>query len=99
MTVVPDRTPPAGKSTDSAETTRRLVEDRDRIARGITDVAVRRLFSAGLALESALGLMDGHPARENIQNAVAELDQAIIDLRDAVFGARPTASPYGETSG
>ncbi len=99
MTAAPGRNPPAGKSADSAETTRRLIEDRDRIASGISDVVVYRLYSAGLSLQSALGLMDGHRAGENIRDAIAELDQAIIDLRDTVFGAPATYPPVGDTPG
>jgi signal transduction histidine kinase len=85
--------PPAAQATDSSETARRLTEDRDRIASEITDVVVHRLYSAGLDLQSALGLLDGHRAGAGIQHAIAELDQAISDLRDSVFGPRPTGSP------
>jgi signal transduction histidine kinase len=99
MTVAPGRNPPAGKSADSAETTRRLIEDRDRIASGISDRVVYRLYSAGLSLQTALGLMDGHRAAENIEDAIAELDQAIIDLRATVFGTPATDPPDGDTSG
>jgi signal transduction histidine kinase len=87
--------PPPAKAGDSAETTRRLTEDRDRIASKINDVVIRRLYSAGLDLQSALGLLDGHRAGKGIQNAITELDQAISDLRDSVFGTRPTGSPRG----
>lgn len=84
--------PPAAKATDSAETAWRLTEDRDRIASEINDVVVRRLYWAGLDLQSALGLLDGHRAGAGIQHVIAELDQAISDLRDSVFGTRPTDS-------
>jgi signal transduction histidine kinase len=96
MTTGPGHDPPAA---DSAETARRLIEDRDRIGNQINDVVVRRLFSAGLDLQSALGLLDGHRAGENIQDALAELDQAIINLRGTVFGARSTDSPDRGTPG
>ena len=66
------------------------MEDRDRIASEINDVVVRRLFTAGLALQRASGLLDGHRAGASIQDAIAELDQAIANLRDSVFGARAT---------
>jgi hypothetical protein len=69
MTTGPGRDPPAARAADSAETARRLIQDRDRIGNQINDVVVRRLFSAGLALQSALGLLDGHRAGENIQDA------------------------------
>ncbi len=99
MATEPDREVPAGRAADSAETIRCLREDRDRIASEINDVVARHLFSAGLALQSALGLMDGHHAGAKIQDAIAELDQAISGLRDSVFGMRLTGSPDGGTAG
>ena len=63
----------------------RLVQDRDRIAEGMNDLVVHRLFSAGLALETALGLMGGHPGAGKVQEAIGELDLAIRDVRNVVF--------------
>jgi hypothetical protein len=53
---------------------------------------VRRLSSAGLDLQAALGLMGEHPASVKIGHAADELDQAIRDIRDAAFNARDTAT-------
>jgi len=79
------------------------MEDRDRIASQINDVVVRRLFSAGLALKSALGLMDGHRRARTPRMPWPKLDQAIINLRDTVFDTRSTdsqtaARPAGRSS-
>ncbi|HEX6855383.1 MAG TPA: hypothetical protein VF204_08830 [Streptosporangiaceae bacterium] len=57
-----------------------LTDDHDRIAGGLDDV-LRRLFSAGLALETALGLIGEDRAAGSIQDAVSELDQAITVIR------------------
>ena len=65
-----------------------LAQDRDRIAAGMTDIVVRRLFTAGLALETALGLMGGHPGVGKVQEAIGQLDLAIRDVRNAVFDHR-----------
>jgi signal transduction histidine kinase len=92
ISIVPGSDPPARPTADSAETTRRLTEDHDRIAKDINDTVVQRLFSAGLTLETALGLLDGHRAADRIQLAIDELDQAIRDIRKAVFGARLSGS-------
>jgi len=46
---------------------------------------VRRLFAAGLDLETALGLIGPHLAADRIHHAIAELDQAIMDIRDTIF--------------
>lgn len=64
-------------------------EAHDRIAGSINELVIGRLFSAGLDLQTALGLMDGHRAGQSIEHAVAELDQAIKDLRDILFGEAP----------
>lgn len=73
--------------------TLRLVEDRDRIAEGLNALVVRRLFSTGLALEAALGLMGEHPAAERIEFAVTQLDRAIGDLRNVIFDNRGLNPP------
>jgi signal transduction histidine kinase len=85
-TTVPDHGSVGGRSADTPETALRLSEDHDRIAEGLNDVVVHRLFSAGLDLESALALAGtDHPAAAKIEHAIGELDQAIRDLRTAVF--------------
>jgi len=61
------------------------MQDRDRIAAGMTDIVVHRLFAAGLALETALGLMGGHLGAGKVQEAIGELDLAIRDVRNVVF--------------
>jgi two-component system, NarL family, sensor histidine kinase DevS len=66
----------------------RLADDRDRIAGELSDIVVRRLFSAGLALEAALGLIGEHRAAGRVQHASSELDLAIRDIRDVVFDSR-----------
>ena len=68
--------------------TLRLIEERDRIAEGMNNIVVRRLFSAALDLESALGLVGDHHAAGKIQHAIDELDLAIRDLRDTLFDHR-----------
>jgi signal transduction histidine kinase len=66
----------------------RLAEDHDRIAAGLNDIVVYRLFSAGLDLDAALGLISEHRASAKIQHAISELDLAIRDIRDVVFDHR-----------
>jgi len=50
---------------------------------------VHRIFAAGLDLEAALGLIGNRPGTAMIHHAIDELDQAIRDIRDTVFGLRP----------
>ena len=81
----PTRDPPPGRAGDWAEATLLPVQDRDRIAEDMNDLVVHRLFASGLALETALGLMGGHPGVGKVQEAVGELDLAIRDVRNVVF--------------
>jgi signal transduction histidine kinase len=89
----PTRDPPPGRAGDWADAMLLLVQDRDRIAGGMNDLVVHRLFSAGLALEMALGLMGGHPGAGKVQEAVGELDLAIRDVRNVVFDLRQPDPP------
>jgi hypothetical protein len=90
--VQPTRGPPPGSpealedggAASPATTILDLLEDHERIALGLNDVVVRRLFAAGLDLQAALGLMGDHPASGKICHAVDELDQAIRDIRDTI---------------
>jgi signal transduction histidine kinase len=89
----------AGAGVDSPEMTLRLSEDHDRIAEGLNDLVVRRLFAAGLALEAALALIGEHRAAGKIEHAISELDQAIADLRGTVFDVARTSAPGPARSG
>ena len=63
-----------------------LARNRDRVAGALNDVVINRLFSAGLALETTLGLLDGHRgAAAKVREALGELDLAIRGIRNVVF--------------
>jgi signal transduction histidine kinase len=89
------RVPTDNGATASAQLTRYLAEDHDRLAQGINDVVIRRIFAAGLDLQAALGLIGEHRGASKIWHAIDELDQAVRDIRDTIFdatgGARPDA--------
>jgi hypothetical protein len=92
--VRPTRGPPPGSAGDSAEVTLRLAQDHDRIAAGMNDIVIRRLFSAGLSLGTALGLMGGHRGAGKVQEVIDELDLAIRDLRNVLFGSHLRAGAH-----
>lgn len=99
---LPDgRLPPTdGEAAASAELARHLTEDRDRIAHGISDVVIRRIFAAGLDLHAALALLGEHRATSKIWHAIDELDRAISDIRNTVFdGRRATHGPDADGRG
>lgn len=75
--IQPTSDSPPGRAGDPAEVTLRLVQDRDRIAAGMNDVVVHRLFSAGLSLDAALGLIGDHRAAAKVREAISQLDLAI----------------------
>jgi signal transduction histidine kinase len=79
------RDPTPGRAGDWPGATLLLAQDHDRTARDMNDMVVQRLFSVGLTLETALGLMGGHPGAGKVQEAIGELDLAIRDVRNVVF--------------
>jgi len=92
--VRPTRDPPPKRVGDWAEATPLLTQDHDRIAGGMNDIVVHRLFSAGLALETALALMGDHPGSGMVQEAVGELDLMIRDVRNVAFDHHQPEPPF-----
>ena len=72
-----------------------LLEDRERIARDMHDNVVQRLFATGLSLQSTTPLAQHPVVQSRLNSAVAELDSAITEIRQAIFGLhapRPSAA-------
>lgn len=65
--------------------------ERDRISRDLHDGIIQSLFSIGMNLESAVGLVATAPdrAQQRISGAVDRIDDAIRDLRNTIFHLRP----------
>ena len=97
--VWPTRGSPPWGAGDLAAVTLLLVHDRDRVAEAMNDAVVYRLFSAGLALETALGLMGDSPGTANVRKAVGELDLTIRDVRDVLFDHHQPDPPSGRPPG
>ncbi len=62
-----------------------LLEDRSRIARDLHDHVIQRLFAAGLGLQSVVGRIADPTARERVSSEVDSLDDAIRQIRTAIF--------------
>jgi signal transduction histidine kinase len=62
-----------------------LAKDRDRIARDLHDLVIQRLFATGMQLQGARNLGSPAAVRSRIDEAVAELDVAIGDLRATIY--------------
>jgi CHASE3 domain sensor protein len=78
-----------GRATEASEQLVRLAET-DRIALELGDTVIKRLFAIGLALQSATARFP--VARPVFTRAVADLDQAINQLRSSLYGHIPHAA-------
>lgn len=58
--------------------------DRERIADGLHDSVIHRLFAAGLQLQSTCQIVDA-PTQDRIETTIALLDDTIAELRKAIF--------------
>ncbi|WP_137992067.1 sensor histidine kinase [Streptomyces vilmorinianum] len=72
-----------------------LLEDRDRIARDLHDLAIQRLFATGMTLQSAARLVEHAGAAERVQRAVGDLDETIKIIRSTIFGLRAREDETG----
>lgn len=62
-----------------------VLEDRDRIARDLHDAIIQRLFAVGLSLQGLVRPPTPPAVAERISRAIADIDQAIIQIRSSIF--------------
>jgi signal transduction histidine kinase len=72
-----------------------LLEERDRIARDLHDLAIQRLFATGITLQSALRFVDHPQANERLVRAVDDLDETTRIIRSTIFALRSHESGTG----
>ncbi|MEU3795260.1 GAF domain-containing sensor histidine kinase [Streptomyces fructofermentans] len=65
-----------------------VLQDRDRIARDLHDLAIQRLFATGMTLQSAGRFIDHAEASKRVLSAVDDLDETIKIIRSTIFGLR-----------
>jgi signal transduction histidine kinase len=65
-----------------------VLQDRDRIARDLHDLAIQRLFATGMTLQSAGRFIEHEEAAERVVRAVEDLDETIKIIRSTIFGLR-----------
>ena len=65
-----------------------VLEDRERIAKELHDGVIQSLFAVGMGLQGTAAMT---PDRRSprLEEAVEEIDRAIRDLRNYIFGLRP----------
>jgi signal transduction histidine kinase len=61
-----------------------VAHDRERIAEGLYDSVIHRLFAAGLQLQATCQVVDA-PAQVRIETTIDLLDATIAELRKAIF--------------
>src|SRR5919109_3820334 len=66
-----------------------LMEDRERIAKELHDGVIQALFAVGMGLQATATMSKDPEIETRVENAVAEIDRVIRDLRNYIFGLRP----------
>ena len=66
-----------------------LLDERERIARDLHDGVIQSLFAVGMGLQAAALRAGDREVEARIELAVNEIDRAIRDLRNYIFGLRP----------
>ncbi|MFD0259122.1 GAF domain-containing protein [Kitasatospora indigofera] len=65
-----------------------LLEERDRIARDLHDLAIQRLFATGMTLQGAARFIEHPEASERVLRAIDDLDETVRTIRSSIFGLR-----------
>ena len=81
-----------------AEQVMAVADDRERIARDLHDTVIQRLFAEGLHLQATLRTADERTA-SRIETTIDGLDQAIRELRMAVFALQGAGAAPGGLRG
>jgi signal transduction histidine kinase len=66
-----------------------VLEDRERIAKELHDGVIQSLFAVGMGLQGTAAMSRDADLSRRIESAVEEVDRAIRDLRNYIFGLRP----------
>lgn len=66
-----------------------VLDERERIGRELHDGVIQSLFSVGMGLQAAATRSGDPEVETRIEAAVGEIDRAIRDLRNYIFGLRP----------
>ncbi|MET8471782.1 GAF domain-containing sensor histidine kinase [Streptomyces sp. NPDC006422] len=66
-----------------------VLNDRDRIARDLHDLAIQRLFASGLSLQSVLNRLADQPeTAQRVRRVVQDLDDTIKVVRSTIYALR-----------
>ncbi|MEV6210192.1 GAF domain-containing protein [Kitasatospora sp. NPDC051914] len=74
-----------------------LLQERDRIARDLHDLALQRLFATGMTLQGATRFIEHPEAADRVLRAIDDLDETAKTIRSTIFGLRTRRSgPAGK---
>lgn len=65
-----------------------LLQERDRIARDLHDLAIQRLFATGMTLQGATRFIEHPEATDRVLRAIDDLDDTAKTIRATIFGLR-----------
>ena len=66
-----------------------VLEERERIGKELHDGVIQSLFAVGMHLQGLATATDDDNISRNLESAVEDIDHAIRDLRNYIFGLRP----------
>lgn len=66
-----------------------VLEERERIAKELHDGVIQALFAVGMGLQGAAAMAHDPEIAGRLEYAVEDIDRAIRDLRNYIFGLRP----------
>jgi len=66
-----------------------VLEDRERIAKELHDGVIQSLFAVGMSLQGLASMSGDDEVGRRLEAAVEDVDRAIRDLRNYIFGLRP----------
>ncbi|MEU1423971.1 GAF domain-containing protein [Kitasatospora sp. NPDC005751] len=69
-----------------------LLQERDRIARDLHDLAIQRLFATGMTLQGATRFIEHPEATDRVLRAIDDLDDTAKTIRATIFGLRARES-------
>ncbi|MFC5905799.1 GAF domain-containing protein [Streptacidiphilus monticola] len=76
-----------------------VMDDRDRIARDLHDLAIQRLFASGLSLQAVLGRIADRPeTAQRVERVVDDLDETIKTIRATIYSLHQRDRAPGATT-
>ena len=66
-----------------------MMDERERIAKELHDGVIQSLFAVGMSLQGVASMSPDPETARRLESAVEDVDHAIRDLRNYIFGLRP----------